>query len=114
MDVILYPRRCGLAYYIGVVTNNHTIGVAKSLLCGSLQSDSFVKYNDDVLGYVIKREVNPNKMIYVSTEYKISLLTSILLARSLTKVGELIPEPLRIADIVSKDYDDKKYIILTS
>jgi deoxyribonuclease V len=107
---ILHPRRCGLASYIGIVANNPTIGVAKSLLCGSLQSDSFVKYNDDVLGYAIQEEGNPNKMIYVSTGHKISLLTSIQLVISLTKIGELIPEPLRIADIASKDHDDKKHI----
>ncbi len=107
---ILHPRRCGLACYIGIVANNPTIGVAKSLLCGSLQSDSFVKYNDDVLGYAIQKEGNPNKMIYVSTGHKISLLTSIKLVMSLTKIGKLIPEPLRIADIASKDHDDKKHI----
>jgi deoxyribonuclease V len=107
---ILHPRRCGLACYIGIVANKPTIGVAKSLLCGSLQSDSFVKYNDDVLGYAIQEEGNPNKMIYVSTGHKISLLTSIQLVISLTKIGELIPEPLRIADIASKDHDDKKHI----
>jgi deoxyribonuclease V len=107
---ILHPRRCGLASYIGIVANNPTIGVAKSLLCGSLRSDSFVKYNDDVLGYAIQEEGNPNKMIYVSTGHKISLLTSIQLVISLTKIGELIPEPLRIADIASKDHDDKKHI----
>jgi deoxyribonuclease V len=107
---ILHPRRCGLACYIGIVANKPTIGVAKSLLCGSLRSDSFVKYNDDVLGYAIQEEGNPNKMIYVSTGHKISLLTSIQLVISLTKIGELIPEPLRIADIASKDHDDKKHI----
>jgi deoxyribonuclease V len=107
---ILHPRRCGLACYIGIVANKPTIGVAKSLLCGSLRSNSLGKYNDDVLGYAIQEEGNPNKMIYVSTGHKISLLTSIQLVISLTKIGELIPEPLRIADIASKDHDDKKHI----
>ncbi len=104
---ILHPRRCDLACYIGIITNNPTIGVAKSLLCGSLQSDGFVKYNEDVLGYAIKREGNLKKMIYVSIGHKISLLTSVQLVRSLTKIGELIPEPLRVADIASKDHDNK-------
>ncbi len=107
---ILHPRKCGLACYIGIITNNPTIGVAKSLLCGSLQSDSFVKYEEEVLGYAIKRENNLKKMIYVSTGHKISLITSVQLVRSLTKIGELIPEPLRIADIVSKDHDNKRYM----
>jgi deoxyinosine 3'endonuclease (endonuclease V) len=43
-------------------------------------------------------------MIYVSIGHKISLFTSIQQVKSLTKKGELIPEPLRIADIESKDH----------
>ena len=99
---MLHARRCGLACYIGIITNNPTIGVAKSLLCGRIQSDGFVKYNKDVLGYAIKREGNLKKMIYVSIGHRVSLFTSIQLVRSLIKIGELIPEPLRIADIESK------------
>ncbi len=102
---ILHPRRCGLACHIGIATNNPTIGVAKSLLCGSVQSDGFVKHNEDLVGYSIKREENPKKSIYVSIGHRISLLTSVRLVKSLTKTGQLIPEPLRIADIASKDHD---------
>ena len=101
---ILHPRRCGLASYIGIITANPTIGVAKSLLCGTLQADNFVKYNKDILGYAIKKEgKTKKKMIYVSLGHKISLRTSIHMVRSLTKKDELIPEPLRIADISSKE-----------
>jgi deoxyribonuclease V len=103
----LHPRRCGLACYVGIRTNKPTIGVAKSLLCGSLQSDSFVIYDEAVLGYAIKREHNPKKRVYVSVGHKISLLSSIPLVKSLTKIGELIPEPLRIAEIESKNHDHK-------
>ena len=101
---ILHPRRCGLASYIGIITGNPTIGVAKSLLCGTLQADNFVKYNKDILGYAIKKEgKTKKKMIYVSLGHKISLRTSIHMVKSLTKKDELIPEPLRIADISSKE-----------
>jgi len=99
---ILHPRRCGLACHIGVITDNPTIGVAKSLLCGSIQPDCFVKHNEDVLGYAINREGKLKKMIYVSIGHKISLPTAVRLVKSLTKRGELTPEPLRIADIASK------------
>jgi deoxyribonuclease V len=107
---ILHPRRCGLACHIGVITDNPTIGVAKSLLCGSIRPDGFVKHNEDVLGYAIKREGNPKKMICVSIGHKISLLTAVRLVKSLTKLGELTPEPLRIADIESKDHGNEKHI----
>lgn len=103
---ILHPRRCGLACYIGIITNSPTIGVAKSLLYGNLQTDNFVKDSNGLLGYAISKEGNPKKMVYVSVGYKVSLLTSIQLVRSLTKPRDLIPEPLRIADIISKDHDD--------
>ncbi len=104
---MLHPRRSGLACCIGIITNKPTIGVAKSLLCGSLQPDGFVKYNEDILGYAIKNEVNPRKMIYVSIGHRISLPTAVQMVRSLTKTGELIPEPLRVADIISKDHDNR-------
>lgn len=99
---ILHPRRCGLACHIGVITDSPTIGVAKSLLCGSIQPDCFVKHNEEVLGYAINREGKPKKMIYVSIGHKISLPSAVRLVKSLTKIGELTPEPLRIADIASK------------
>jgi deoxyribonuclease V len=99
---VLHPRGCGLASYIGLITNIPTIGVAKRLLCGKVQRDGFVKYGDNILGYAIKRQGKSNKMIYVSVGHRISLLTSIRLVKSLTKKEELIPEPLRIADGKSK------------
>jgi deoxyribonuclease V len=107
---ILHPRRCGLACHIGVITDNPTIGVAKSLLCGSIQPDGFVKHNEDVLGYAINREGNLKKMIYVSIGHKITLPTAVRLVKSLTKKGELTPEPLRIADIASKNHGNEEHL----
>ena len=100
---LLHPRRCGVACYIGIITNTPTIGVAKSLLCGGIQSDGFVKHDEDIVGYSIGKVENKNKRIYISIGHKISLLTSIQLVRSLTKEGKLIPEPLIVADIASKN-----------
>ena len=105
---MLHPRRCGLACYIGITANKPTIGVAKSLLCGILQPDGFVKYNEEILGCAIKRGTNPRKTIYVSIVHRISLPTAVELVRSLTKTGELIPEPLRVAYIISKYYGNEE------
>ena len=55
---VLHPRRCGLACYIGIVTNIPTIGVAKSLLCGGVQSDNFVTHKSEILGYALKFNEN--------------------------------------------------------
>lgn len=100
---ILHPRRCGIACYIGLITNNPTIGIAKKLLCGTIQSGNFVKKNNDIIGYAIQKEDNVSKTIFVSIGNNISLLYSIQLVKTLTKKGELIPEPLRIADRITKN-----------
>jgi len=104
---VLHPRRCGLACYIGIVTNIPTIGVAKSLLCGDVQSDNFVTHKGEILGYALKFNENSKKVAYISVGHKISLLTSIELVKSITKINQYIPEPLRIADKLSKELDYK-------
>ena len=104
---VLHPRRCGLACYIGIVTNIPTIGVAKSLLCGDVQLDNFVTHKGEILGYALKFNENSKKVAYISVGHKISLLTSIELVKSITKTNQFIPEPLRIADKLSKELDDK-------
>jgi len=104
---VLHPRRCGLACYIGIVTNIPTIGVAKSLLCGGVQSDNFVTHKSEILGYALKFNENSKKVAYISVGHKISLLTSIELVKSITKINQYIPEPLRVADKLSKELDYK-------
>ncbi|MDQ3719026.1 MAG: endonuclease V, partial [Thermoproteota archaeon] len=99
---ILHPRKCGLASYIGVLIDKPTIGVAKSILCGSVMEDQFVRYDGTVLGFTIKKE--GKKQIYVSVGHKISLTTAIHIIKRLIKKEEWVPEPLRIADLNSKNY----------
>jgi deoxyribonuclease V len=99
---ILHPRQCGLASYVGIMIDKPTIGVAKNLLCGSILESNYVEYNKTILGYTIKK--NNKKDIYVSVGHKISLETSIDIVKKLTKKSEFIPEPLRIADIYSKNH----------
>ncbi|CAN5870067.1 deoxyribonuclease V [soil metagenome] len=103
----LHPRRCGLACYIGIVTNLPTIGVAKSLLCGNIQSDNFVSHNGEILGYVLKSNENSKKVAYVSVGHKITLPTSIEAVKSITKTNQYLPEPLTVADKLSKEQDCK-------
>ena len=97
---VLHPRRCGLASYTGVMINKPTIGVAKSLLCGFVKKDKSIEFGGDVLGFQI-RSCN-KKHIYVSIGHKISLGTAVKIVKELTRIGQWIPEPLRIADISSK------------
>lgn len=93
----LHPRRCGLASYLGVVLDKPTIGVAKSLLCGT-ENDGQVEVEREVLGSVIEGK----KKLYVSVGHRISLETAAHLVKGMTKKGEWLPEPLRLADTYSR------------
>ncbi|MFL6339231.1 MAG: endonuclease V [Nitrososphaeraceae archaeon] len=96
----LHPRRCGLASYVGVMIDKPTIGIAKSLLCGFVREDQFVEFGGDILGFQIGN--THKKQTYISTGHKVSLGSAINIVKELTKTGQWIPEPLRIADINSK------------
>jgi len=95
----LHPRCCGLACYIGLKLDKPVIGMAKSLLCGKVKPDSKVEYKGKVLGYEIKQN---KKKLYVSVGHKISLNTAVKIIKELIVKDNWYPEPLRIADINSK------------
>ena len=97
----LHPRKCGLASYVGYSVNKPTIGVAKSHLCGSIREDQFIEYDDKILGYRIRKK--GKKDLYVSVGHKISLRLAVEIVQKLIKSEERLPEPLRIADLYSKD-----------
>jgi deoxyribonuclease V len=98
---VLHPRRCGLASYVGFILAKPTIGVAKTLHVGTVIDTGFVEYNDNIMGCRIRKEYG--KDIFVSVGHYISLVTAISIVRIFTKVNEWIPEPLRLADIHSKN-----------
>jgi deoxyribonuclease V len=77
-----------------------TIGVAKSLLCGYVREDKFVKFGGDILGFQITS--GHKKHVYVSVGHKVSLGSAINIVNELTRTDQWMPEPLRIADINSK------------
>lgn len=99
----LHPRRCGLACYIGLTLDKPTIGVAKALLCGKIKNDR-VLVDNKVLGMIIENK----KPLFVSVGHKISLNTATKIVSELIKPKRWLPEPLRIADLYSKDHIDFK------
>jgi deoxyribonuclease V len=107
----LHPRKCGLASYVGYLVNKPTIGVAKSRLCGSVREDQFIEYDDKVLGYRIRKK--GKKDLYVSVGHKISLRLAVEIVQKLIKSEERLPEPLRIADLYSKDHSNFSDIFST-
>jgi deoxyribonuclease V len=98
----LHPRRCGLACYLGVVLDKPTVGIAKSLLCGVQRKDQYIEMEGEIMGFRITTK-RANKGLYVSIGHKLSLQSAIQLSKDLIKDVQWIPEPLRIADINSKN-----------
>lgn len=91
----LHTRRCGIACYAGVALDKPAIGVAKSLLCGTVRGES-VELGGEELGRVVNG-------LYVSVGHRVSLDTAAEFARRLAK--NRMPEPLRVADAMSKKWE---------
>jgi deoxyribonuclease V len=91
---VLHPRGLGLASHVGVHFNIPSIGVAKSLLAGTVQNN-YVKIHDEIRGSAVSLSARAKKPIYISSGHKISLEKSLEIVRRLGK--SKIPEPLRLA-----------------
>lgn len=90
----LHPYRAGFACQLGLAVNKPTIGVAKSLLLGTLRwmnDVAEVVVNGEVCGYAVKLGSRP---VYVSVGHKVSLATALKLVREFTRPGSRMPEPL--------------------
>lgn len=101
---VAHPRFFGLASHVGLELDIPTIGVTEKRLVGKIisKNDSWdaILYKGRVVG--AKLNVKGKKNIYVSVGHKISLDTSIKIVRNFCTGFEL-PEPLRIAHILSKN-----------
>jgi deoxyinosine 3'endonuclease (endonuclease V) len=65
-----------------------------------VREDKFVEFGGDILGFQIAN--GHKKHLYVSIGHRVSLGSAINIVKELTRAGQLIPEPLRIAHINSK------------
>lgn len=102
---VLHPRRMGLASFIGLLVDKPTVGIAKRLLCGVENIESYVSVDQNICGKKITRD--EHNYVYVSVGHKISLETSIHLVKGLYREKGRIPEPLMTADLVSKKFRTK-------
>ncbi|CAB1344921.1 unnamed protein product [Coregonus sp. 'balchen'] len=117
---LFHYREFGLACHLGVLSGLPCIGVAKNLLqvqgvekneehqsqIASLQKggDSFPLTTDSgkVLGRALRSSDSSTKPVYVSVGHKISLDTALRLTHSCCRYR--VPEPIRQADMRSREY----------
>ncbi|XP_076210302.1 endonuclease V isoform X3 [Aptenodytes patagonicus] len=121
---LLHPRGFGVACHLGVLTDLPCIGVAKNLLqvdglvrdelhreqIRSLQreGDTFplTGTSGRVLGMVLRSYNNSSKPLYISVGHRVCLETAVRLVKSCCRYR--IPEPIRQADIRSREYIRKQ------
>ncbi|XP_026936737.1 endonuclease V isoform X1 [Sagmatias obliquidens] len=117
---VLHHRGFGVACHLGVVTDLPCIGVAKKLLqVDGLENNALHKEkirllkaggdsfplmggSGTVLGMALKSHDHSTKPLYVSVGHKMSLEAAVRLTHGCCKFR--IPEPVRQADIRSRDY----------
>ena len=104
---VLHPARCGIACFVGLRLDRPTIGVAKSLLVGRVGELprkaggwTDVRIDGERLGTAL-RSGRSRRLIYVSVGYCVSLSMAVRITKRLCKTR--IPEPLRRADLLSKN-----------
>ncbi|CAD7768067.1 Endonuclease V [Candidatus Methanoperedenaceae archaeon GB50] len=114
---INHPRSAGLATHIGVALDLPTIGVAKSILCGTSEelvgAGEFcpLRYNNRDVGWVLKSKKNCNPII-VAPGHRVSMKSSLEIVRHCLR-GYKLPEPTRQAHIyanfVKRMYEKKNH-----
>lgn len=105
---IAHPMNLGIASHIGLIINKPTIGCAKTKLIGEYDEPGLKKgdwtplnYKSKIVGAVLRTRNNV-KPIYVSPGHLIDLNDSIEIVLKCSGKYR-IPEPLRKADILSKE-----------
>ncbi|MBN2362921.1 endonuclease V [candidate division WOR-3 bacterium] len=104
---ILHPRFFGIACHLGVILNKPSIGCAKSRLCGEYEEPetkrggkSPVILNGKTMGYALRTK-DGVKPVLVSPGH---MMTPLRAADIVLKLSSYrLPEPVRIADIFSKE-----------
>jgi deoxyribonuclease V len=95
-----HPRRAGIACHVGVKLGMPTIGVAKSLLVGEVETpprageSGRVMDDDEMIGHALMSSTS-KRPIYVSPGHLVSFESSVRVVKSLSRTR--IPEPLRHA-----------------
>ena len=100
-----HPRMLGIASHLGVVLDVPTIGVAKKKLTGISKIVNGVEYII-VNNIVVCAKIQHNtwrKPLYISIGHGVSLETAIKIVEETMRTGYL-PEPIRLADKITREY----------
>ena len=107
----LHPMGFGFACYAGVSLDIPTVGIAKHALVGrpepptpAARDVSPIRLDGRIQGFAW-RPAESSRPIYVSVGHRVSLKTALALTRRATP--RRYPEPLRIADRLSKEEKKK-------
>lgn len=98
-----HPRRCGIATHIGVLLDVPAIGVAKSLLCGTIAGEVGPRAGDrapivdrgEVIGMALRTSPRGTP-VHVGIGHRVSLETAVAWVLRLTR-GRRLPLPIRLA-----------------
>ena len=112
---LAHPRKCGLATYIGVKLETPSIGITKKKLFGDIKGNEEIRmmFVDDMhVGYELKT-CKRCKPIYVSVGNLITPEEALDVVLRCLK-GYKLPEPVRIADKLSKEKKSEYFSNLNS
>lgn len=96
-----HPYRCGFASHLGLIIKKPTIGVAKSMLIGTLEKSEqnknnvMIRHKGEIIGAEITTKPK-QKPVYVSVGNMISLDTAIKIVKQCI-LDSRIPEPIALA-----------------
>ncbi len=100
---IAHPRGCGIASHLGLAFDKPSIGVAKNLLSGVEDyrgGEGYIMQGDRIVGGVLRVD---HVKLYVSPGHRVSVKTALELIKSMLKPKSRLPEPTRLADMVSRE-----------
>jgi deoxyribonuclease V len=113
-----HPYRCGFASHLGLVIKKPTIGVAKSMLIGTLERPGknqdivMIKHKGEIIGAQIATKLE-QKPVYVSVGHMISLKTAIKIVKKCA-LNSRIPEPIAMAHKIATNEKRKMNISATT
>jgi deoxyribonuclease V len=96
-----HPYRCGFASHLGLIIKKPTIGVAKSMLIGTLEKSEenkntiVIRHKGEIIGTEITTKPK-QKPVYVSVGNMISLNTAVKIVKKCV-LNSRIPEPIAVA-----------------